>query len=335
MSLFSQLLREVSDEQNHTLSSCLLKAKLLASKLKGRKFRQWVDVELDGYQNREVVPDYRIIRPRLIGHFSGGWGSRMRNVLLTTDGLPPEIRELVENYWFTDNIGSLEALLDADTDVFRRRWDINLVDLLRRVPGVRVDMMVLQDAESLFTKTTIRGVLHAIRNRLLDFLIELSEQYPDLEKTEEAIGLLPLGVADRIAEQVIYHNCTITGVQAVSKQQMNVGGNVTVGGDLVVAAHIKDSFNKVIHSAAPSEIKDMMKQLADALAELVKALPADKAKEVSQDYEILASETAKQTPRASVLKSIGNGIIETAKVAGKVAEPAIAIIGAILKHYGA
>jgi hypothetical protein len=153
--LFSQLLEEVADEKNNTLSSCLLRAKLLASKLKSRRFRQWVDRELEGYQDLDSVPDYRTIRPQLIGHFSGTWGARARNVILSTDGLPPTIRELVETFRFTDNSGQLEALLGADTNVFHRRWDITLVELLRQVSGVRVDGMLLNAAETVLTYVVV------------------------------------------------------------------------------------------------------------------------------------------------------------------------------------
>src|SRR5258708_5234622 len=137
MSLFAELVREVADEKNNTLAACLLKAKVVASKLKSRKFRQWVDAELEGYQTRETVPDYRIISPQLIGHFSGMFGSRVKNVILSTDGLPPNAREVVENFCFTDNIGGLEGLLESESQTFHRRWDISLVELLRQVDGVR------------------------------------------------------------------------------------------------------------------------------------------------------------------------------------------------------
>lgn len=59
MTKFSQLIDELADQKNHTLSDVLLKAKVLAYRLKGRKFRQWVDSEIGGYDRSTTPPDYR------------------------------------------------------------------------------------------------------------------------------------------------------------------------------------------------------------------------------------------------------------------------------------
>jgi hypothetical protein len=40
MSKFSELIDEVADQKSHSLSDVLLKAKVLAHRLKSRKFRQ-------------------------------------------------------------------------------------------------------------------------------------------------------------------------------------------------------------------------------------------------------------------------------------------------------
>ena len=96
MNQFAELLREVADEKNHTLSNCLFKAKLLAANLKGRKFKQWINAELEGYQQKGDVPDYGIIRPPLVGDFHGPGGSAVNRATLSTSGLPENIRELVD-----------------------------------------------------------------------------------------------------------------------------------------------------------------------------------------------------------------------------------------------
>jgi hypothetical protein len=330
--LFVQLLNEVADEKI-TLSSCLLKAKLLASCLKSRKFRQWVDAELEGYKGElSSVPDYRVIRPQLVGHFTGPFRSAMRNVLLTLDRIPSDIRELIDHHWFRDNIGGLEALLEADTDVFHRRWDITFVDLYRRIGGVRVDGMILQDAESLFSRTAVRGVLHAIRARLLNFLIELSEHYPDLEQVESASVNVPAAETDQIVDRVIYQNCTINGGQAVAKQEINAGGDISVGRDFVVADRISDSFNKFAASGAPEEVKGLVKQLGDAVTAMAQALPPEKAKEAAQDFDTIATEAAKAEPRKGWLKMAGDGLLGAAKIAGEATVGAL--VAALFQRLG-
>jgi hypothetical protein len=335
MNLFAQLLQEVADQANHSLCTCMLKAKLLASRLKGRKFRQWVDAELGGYPSRESAPPYRTIRPRFVGHFYGYGGAQVRNVILTTEGLPPELRHSIENHTFTEHIGGLEALLESGVDTFNHRWDISVVEVLRRVGGVRVDGMVLQEAETVCTRAMVRGVHHSIRFKLLNFLIELGEQYPELERSDGVAEHLPVDAADKVVERAIYQNFVFDGGQAVAKQEWNTSGDLNAGRDIVFANSIRDSFIAAESSAAPSDVKAMLGQLAEAISKAAEAMPADKAKEVAQDFATLAAEATKAEPRKPILKSVTDGLIGTLKVAGRVAEPALSIASALLKHFGA
>jgi hypothetical protein len=51
MSQFAVLIDQVSDPHVYPLSSVMLRAKLFAARLKSRKFRDWVNLELEGYPN--------------------------------------------------------------------------------------------------------------------------------------------------------------------------------------------------------------------------------------------------------------------------------------------
>src|SRR4051812_16012368 len=92
MSKFSQLIDEVSDQKNHSLSEVLLKAKVLASQLRGRKFKQWIDAEINGYGKDDTIPEYRIVHSTLIGEFAGPFQARTRGPMSTAH-LDPEHRE--------------------------------------------------------------------------------------------------------------------------------------------------------------------------------------------------------------------------------------------------
>ena len=228
MSLFSQLLDEVSDANKYPLDNCLLRAKLLASRLPGRKFRQWVDAELGGYLHGEATPDYRRIRTQILGHFTGMFGRQMRNVNLSVTNWGEDVRVGLETFYFIDNVGGLQALLGADTETFHNRLDIEFITLYQTEGDVRVDGMMLQDAQRIFTKAAMHGVLHAIRNRLLDFLIELRDRHPELEQSDAAAAMVPEEDVARIVEQRIYNNCQIVDTAG----DINAGGNLTVAGQV-------------------------------------------------------------------------------------------------------
>jgi hypothetical protein len=216
MTPFLQLLEEVADEKNNSLSSLLFKARLLASHLRSPKFQKWVNDELEGYPDIKSVPEYRVIKPIILGDFWGSFGAKTLNVQLSTIGWPKEYSDLVENFYFIDNIGQIEAMLDTSSETYNRRFDIWILELFRQHPGPRVSGESLQYVHGIFTKSEIRGVLHSIRSRLLNLLIELREKYPELEEQNAAVSKIPAEDVTQIVDKVIYNRCTIIGEQSKS-----------------------------------------------------------------------------------------------------------------------
>src|SRR5437773_3089607 len=117
MSQFAQLIDAVSDQKGHSLSDVLLKAKVLAHRLKSRRFRQWISAEIDGYSTEMTLPDYRVVKCGLYGHFAGPFQSSVRNVplsanvpganarrALTINGMPQSIA-FIEDLAGQDNVG--------------------------------------------------------------------------------------------------------------------------------------------------------------------------------------------------------------------------------------
>jgi hypothetical protein len=168
VSLFSQLLDEVADANNYPLDNCLLRAKLLASRLPGRRFRQWVDAELGGYPDARSVPDYRSIRAPVYGNFDGMFGSAMRNVKLDISGWVDEIRSKVECFCFLENVGGLQAILGEGLPSFHCEMDMNFISLYRIQGNAQLRGMILNDAHLVINMTSVQAVLLSIRNRLPD-----------------------------------------------------------------------------------------------------------------------------------------------------------------------
>src|SRR5207249_3967226 len=117
--------------------------------------KEWLDAELDGYRRPDELPDYRIVGAPLYGDFSGAFWSGVRNVLLSTTGLPPETREIVEKFRFCPGVGQLQELVAGDSDALYHHWDFTLVELLRVVSGTRVNGMILNSATSIIPLTRV------------------------------------------------------------------------------------------------------------------------------------------------------------------------------------
>src|SRR4051812_26354551 len=106
MNLFARLIDEASDA-DIAVSAVLLRAKVLASNLPGRKLRSWVASELEGYGGgQQDLPPYRIIRTVLLGHFIGPF-REAKNVTLPTKHIEADLIDAFENQYFGDPISKI------------------------------------------------------------------------------------------------------------------------------------------------------------------------------------------------------------------------------------
>jgi internalin A len=100
----------------------------------------------------------------------------------------------------------------------------------------------------------------------------------------------------------------------------NFDGNLTVGDD---NQSIKDSYNKITSAKIDTELKETLKQLAEAVAVMAKSLPAEQATEATDDLSKLVEETTKPAPNKKWYSVSIEGLIKAAENVEKVGEPVI------------
>ena len=331
MTQFTTLIEEVADESNYTLSAILLKSKLLASQLQSRDFRKWIDSELDGYSDVDLVPEYRIIYPDIQADYYGQQGQSWTGVSISLDEFPKNMQDNLGRHIFLDNIAELEALLDGESYTLRKNFTADLVGFIRQGPVPRVQNMEILGVSAIIAKHSVKGVLHAIRKRLLDFLIELREKYPNLESDSNAVTKLPESDVAKIAERTIYNNCTIVEQQA---GEIHTGDKYETGQAGVVGPHstaINSTFTQTWNEHG-SHID--LSELVSELATLSKKM-TERSSEPGHQVSIGNVEAAKQSAEngdgaktLEYLKSAGKWAIDVAREIGvAVAVSAIKLAG--------
>jgi hypothetical protein len=121
-------------------------------------------------------------------------------------------------------------------------------------------------------------------------------------------------------------------------QRKETGGNVTniyIGGDvkgstiisgdnnIVLNQKIQDSFNKAEAANIQAELKETLKQLAEAVGAMNKSLPEEQAIEVTEDLGKLVDEATKPKPNKKWYSVSVEGLIKAAENLDKVGEPVI------------
>ena len=254
-SLAAQIQKEVVDSKV-PISDILRKAKILASLLKNGEFKHWVDAELTGYDNCDDLPDYRIFEPVNLGTFSGPFGKRVTNYPIPVALLPDSIRLFAERSQFMGGIKELEAAASqaAKKEGHRFSWPPEMVIIAREHLPMS-DGSILVEAWKPFSKSQMEGILDQVRNRLLDFLLELQQINPDVMKSENAIRSVP---SDKV--QNIF-NTTILGGQNIVSTGTDFSQKVTQ------SVKVKDAQSLLGYLRNLGLPEDALEDLKNALAQ--------------------------------------------------------------------
>jgi hypothetical protein len=174
------LLRDIQDaaiDSKTDLSTLLRKCMVLASRLGSLDFKQWIENELNGYASGDELPLYRIITTNSKGHFSGGFGSGLRNADIPLSCIPAKFRKALKSAFLTQSVATLEALVaNAKNGTAQEPWSPDLVAYVGQ--GIYENMNCMQ-AWKVIPITSIVAVLDAIRNKILNFVLEIEAEAPD------------------------------------------------------------------------------------------------------------------------------------------------------------
>jgi hypothetical protein len=174
------LLRDIQDaaiDANTELSTLLRKCKVLAARLNNAEFNKWVEYELNGYPSVEELPEYRILRVNSKGHFSGPFNSGLRNADIPLFCIPEKYREFIEHSYLVDPIASIENLIKhKDSRNPQEPWSPDLVAIVSK--DIYHNMSCMQ-AWKVIPKQAIIAVAETVRNRVLNFVLEIEAEAPE------------------------------------------------------------------------------------------------------------------------------------------------------------
>lgn len=107
----------------------------------------------------------------------------------------------------------------------------------------------------------------------------------------------------------------------------NFDGNLTVGNGNQI---IRDSYNKITSAKIDTELKDTLKQLADAVIKMNIYLSDAEATEVAENFELLANQATKDKPNKQWYSVSIDGLIKAAENVEKIGVPVINLSRKIL-----
>lgn len=154
-------LQALASDPNSDIEELLNKALLVSRKLKIKEFRQWCELELEGYGKNEI-PKYRKFRGQLkvFNPYHG----------LQTFIIPDDLDEVVTSISINLSVGEINNLLKQDGDSFE-----NVIS-----NQAKQQLMSLQGGYELeprvmFKRSQLLGIPSKLRNIILNWSLQLEE----------------------------------------------------------------------------------------------------------------------------------------------------------------
>jgi hypothetical protein len=173
------LLREIQRDAvdgNFDLSTLLRKCVVLAARLGHQPLNNWAQWELNGYSEERDVPNYRILKGvHSFGTFVGAFGSEIKNAPLSVLGLPERFRENFANPEVRESVRAIVEIISSNRNegTIRWPWPPEACQIFDHT-GYRDDLRLVE-ARMLVPVSTFVGIVDTVRNRVLDFALELEK----------------------------------------------------------------------------------------------------------------------------------------------------------------
>ncbi len=205
MALIDDLRRDVLDE-NASLATALRRGKVVASLVGDDELGKWVDRELNGYHDAiEEIPGYRRAQIDSYGEFLSARMCFPREQIPSSAiaEIPEDWRKWTNEIKLAHGIRGLERLVDSPDSAGRleEEWPADLANYLHGKVYVRAEC---RRAWKEIPRGLVVGVLEQVRNRLLDFVLELQRTYPDQLDSDEQIAEIPQDEFKSITNNIIF-----------------------------------------------------------------------------------------------------------------------------------
>lgn len=164
-SLIHQLQAEAVDDAS-SISSLLMKAKLVSSKLGLEDLTEWIDYELKGYPTRALTPDYRRMKcsPKAFNPYVG-W------IPIDFSNTPSQMLYEFMTIYVQESISSIEKHMNQGGTI-----SMPMPDTLSAIIYEGSDASARFKISWRFSATSLSGILTTVREKILSWSLNLEKQ---------------------------------------------------------------------------------------------------------------------------------------------------------------
>lgn len=220
---------ELATGNNQSVAVLLRKCVVLAHQIKNERLKAWANKELNGYEDGDELPGYRISPGQAKGHFTGPFGAEYRNLPIPPAVLEREHRHFATEVRLFQAVSAYEDLVrttKADGHI-TAPWPNDLaLYYQQRIPNSK--RMVLIAAYQEIPKPKLVELVDTVRNRVLNMALELQSE---VGETDDDLKKITPQEARKIDQTVIQHIYGGNVYVATGESTMNVHQQTIEVGD--------------------------------------------------------------------------------------------------------
>lgn len=203
------LLREIQEGaigSDSSVAALLRRCTVLAARLHHVPLRDWVTLESSGYPPANALPSYRPkVHTQVLGTFAGPFGSGAENLSLPKANVPEEYRDWLFTTEIRQSVAEIEGLLNSGETHFQISWPADVVVILREK---FMQDMALMAAHQVVPATSLEGTLSGIRDRIVQFALEIEEIDPGAGEAKPGQTPIEQGRVTQIFNQTFHGDNT-------------------------------------------------------------------------------------------------------------------------------
>lgn len=205
MKLINEIVEILSSSEG-VLSEALIKTKVLLYKIGHKELVIWVNKEINGYDDNDELPDYRIVQAQVLVNASNQ-GYQVSNHPIPLGHLDKDYREQLERGKMPQSLAVIEKFVADEDASLRSPIPMEANTLLGK--GLANNYMI-QSAWCEIQITSVANILVQVRSRLLDFVLELSTEYMSANSDDEVNDISKkLDAANLFNNAIFGDNATI------------------------------------------------------------------------------------------------------------------------------
>lgn len=239
MKLINDIINELIDTDK-SISSPLLKTKVLASRLQNEGLLNWVSNELKGYENTSQLPEYRKYQANITGTYING-NTQYNDQPVPTMGLKNEFEVVLRSIDFMQSISSLETLKGENkSGILEHTFPAELTGLIeqnwRKMGNPYLQLINCKKSISV---NAVVEILAFVRNNLLDFMLKIDSEFGNIAEIEE-LKTKKDQITSIMNQTIINTSGDGNVVNTGEKVKISATINITKGNKEELTKHLED-----------------------------------------------------------------------------------------------